>query len=83
MITNLKNPTPEKNIKIWILFTVLYTITIFVNEQFSLIHAIGLNQQIENIIKMLGAFSYILLTTFNFSKVQLPNHNIKDNFQKK
>lgn len=82
-IENLSKPTPKKNVNNWLILTVLYTITIFINEQFSLIHAIGLNQQIENIIKMIGAFLYILITTFNFSKVQSPTHNIKDNFQKK
>ena len=69
-IENLSNPTPKKNVNYWLILTVLYTVTIFVNEQFDLIHAIGLSEQMEAVIKMSSGFLYMLLTALNFSKVQ-------------
>lgn len=70
MIEELEKPTPQKNVISWIITTILYAFVIIVNEQFDLIESIGLSDHVEAVIRVIGAFLYIILTTLNFSKTK-------------
>lgn len=68
LINKLTESTPKPNVFLWLLTTLLYTISIVINEQFHVIHDIGLSGKTEAIIKAIGIFLYIFLTTLNFSQ---------------
>jgi len=68
LISKLTESTPKLNVLLWIITTILYTFSIVINEQFHVIHDIGLSSKTEAIIKTIGMFLYIFLTTINFSQ---------------
>lgn len=66
----LKQATPKSNVVFWVITTILYAFSILINEQFKVIHDIGLSEKTEAVIKMFGTFLYIFLTAINFSQTQ-------------
>lgn len=64
----LNEPTPQKNTVIWKIGTAIFLLSMFINESFAVIDALGFSEKTENLIKTIGAFVYTLMTFYNFHK---------------
>lgn len=73
MIKRLTDKTPKKPTLIWLLMTMLYVLSIIINEHFELLEAFQFSNETISIIKIIGVFGYILTTVTNF--IQTPKRN--------
>ena len=72
----LNEPTPEKNTLIWKIATALFLISMFINESFAVIDALGFSENTENLIRSIGAFVYAAVTFYNFHKSKFDEKKI-------
>lgn len=70
----LNQPTPKRNTLLWKIGSFVYALVILLNENFSMVAALGLEARTEASIKIAGVFIYFLFTYFNF-KQTLSNLN--------
>lgn len=68
MFENLTKPTPKKGTILWLIITVLYVMTVIVNEHFELLEAFNFNTKTVSLIKMFGVFGYVFSTLYNFNQ---------------
>ncbi|MFY0481670.1 hypothetical protein ACI6PS_03620 [Flavobacterium sp. PLA-1-15] len=64
----LNEPTPEKNTLLWKIGTAIFLMSMFINESFAVIDALGFSEKTENYIRSIGAFVYVIVTFYNFHK---------------
>lgn len=75
-MSKLNQPTPEKYTWLWKTGSFIYAFVILLNENYSIITSLGLNQSTEERIRAAGIFIYFLFTYFNF------NQTLKSNLKK-
>ena len=68
MFENLTKSTPKKGTILWLIITVLYVMTVIVNEHFELLEAFNFNTKTVSLIKMFGVFGYVFSTLYNFNQ---------------
>lgn len=64
----LNEPTPKGNTLIWKITTIIFLLSIFINENLAVIDALGFSENTENLIRSIGAFVYAAVTFYNFHK---------------
>lgn len=64
----LNEPTPRENTRFWKISTIIFLLSIFINENFALICELGFSEKTESVIKSFGAFIYAAVTFYNFHK---------------
>lgn len=69
-MSNLEQPTPEKNVLMWKIGTFLYGLVILVNENLDTIAGLGIPPEWESRIKLAGAVMYFGFTYFHFNKTE-------------
>ncbi len=67
-IRKIAAATPKHNAINWMLYSVAYALVLLINEHFEVLRNFGIVQRNENIIKFIGAYGYILITTYHFHK---------------
>ena len=67
-MSKLNQPTPRENTFLWKVGSLFYFISVFINEQYSLICELGFNENTEKLIRIVGILVYGLFTFYNFNK---------------
>lgn len=74
MLRKVTVRTPKKSTGIWLLMTIVYVLSIIVNEHFTLLEAFEFPEKVIAGIKLFGVLGYLFLTTANFIKKPNSNH---------
>jgi|GEM_PF-5184992 len=72
-LDNLKNPTPDKNVRRWSIGTLLYFLACFIDTNYGLLCRIA-GPEFVDWLKLVGALAYAYFTFTQFNK-SMPNEN--------
>lgn len=75
IIQKLSNETPRTSVIRWLSISLLFAISTFLNEHFELIENIGIKPSYLSLIKLLGLYLYMLITTYQFQKQKNTHEN--------
>ena len=75
LIENLSNATPKASVIRWLCISILFALSTFLNEHFELIENIGIKPSQLALIKLIGLYLYMLLTSYQFQQQKNNNEN--------
>ncbi len=81
LLQRLAAATPKINVAKWLACTMLYALVIILNDHFHLVAALGMPAKEEAILRLIGAYLYIIITIYHFQK-RKPNENTLSHTQK-